>query len=85
MRGFVRLSKDKGIVYFKNGSKIESYSMDSVRGSRAKICVADEALQMSQDDIDSALSPVRNATRLICQNYGFKDLPSKIISISSAS
>ena len=39
----VVISKDKGVVRFLNASKIESFSLSTVVGERAKVVVIDEA------------------------------------------
>lgn len=84
-RSYVKISKDHSSVTYKNGSTIESCSMDSVRGKRAKIVVVDQALLVSQEDLDAIVSPLKNFTRLNAFTYGFQDYKSKSISISSAS
>lgn len=83
-RTLVQLSKDKGKCSFKNGSTMESYALDSMRGLRAKIIIVDEALEMDQEALDAIVSPLKNYRRDISYNYGFKDFPSKSISITSA-
>ena len=83
-RAAVRLSQNKGICELKNGSKIESYSLGTFRGNRAKIIVIDEAPEVKKDDIDAIAKPVRNTTRDICVQRGFPDYGSKMISITSA-
>lgn len=83
-RSLVQLSADKGKVYYKNGSKIESFAVDSMRGQRAKIVVCDEDAYMDQDQEYAVVSPVLNYRRDISFNYGFPDYNSKKISITSA-
>ena len=83
-RSLVQLSKDKGIARYKNGSKIESFSMESMRGQRAKVIVIDETRDVDYDLMDAIVSPVRNYRRDISFNYGFSDYSSKAIRISSA-
>ena len=83
-RNLVQLSKDKGVARYKNGSKIESFSMESMRGQRAKVVIIDEARDVDYEAIGAVVSPVRNYRRDISFNYGFKDYASKIIRISSA-
>ena len=80
----VQLSRAKGICRLKNGSKIESYSMGTLRGARAKIVVCDEAPEIKKGDLEAVARPVRNTTREVCIQNGFKDYPSKIVSITSA-
>lgn len=83
-RSLVSLAKEKGLARYKNGSKIESFSMDSMRGQRAKIVVIDETRDVDYDQIEAIVSPVRNYRRDISFNYGFSDYASKVIRISSA-
>lgn len=83
-RSLIQLSKDKGKCTFKNGSVMESFALDSMRGQRAKIVIVDEALEMDQNLLDSIVSPLKNFRRNLCYNYDFKDYPSKSISITSA-
>lgn len=80
----VVVSRSKGIVRFKNGSKIESYSLGTFRGARAKIIVIDEAPEVKKDDLTAVVKPVRNCTRDNAIQYGFKDYASKMVSITSA-
>lgn len=80
----VQLSRSKGICRLKNGSKIESYSIGTFRGARAKIIVIDEAPEVKKDDLDAIAKPVRNTTREICVQKEFLDYSSKMISITSA-
>jgi len=80
----VQLSRNKGICTLKNGSKIESYSVGTMRGNRAKIMVIDESPEVKADDLDAVIGPVRNTRRDICHQRGIADYPSKTISITSA-
>ena len=80
----VQLSRNKGICTLKNGSKIESYSVGTMRGNRAKIMVIDESPEVKADDLDAVIGPVRNTKRDICHQSGIADYPSKTISITSA-
>lgn len=80
----VVINQEKGYVYFKNGSKIESYTLTRIVGERAKVLVIDEAPKASEQDIKKGASPVTNYTRDICLQYGYEDFDSKIISITSA-
>lgn len=80
----VQLSRSKGKCKLKNGSQIESYSIGTFRGNRAKIIVIDEAPEVKKDDLEAIAKPVRNTTREICVQKGFPDYPSKMISITSA-
>ena len=80
----VQLSRNKGICTLKNGSKIESYSVGTMCGNRAKIMVIDESPEVKADDLDAVIGPVRNTKRDICHQRGIADYPSKTISITSA-
>ena len=80
----VIVNRSKGIVRFKNGSKIESYSIGTFRGTRAKIIVVDEAPEVKKEDLTAIVKPVRNCTRDNCIQYSIPDYKSKLISITSA-
>lgn len=80
----VVISKEKGVCWFKNGSKIESYSLSAVVGERAKILIIDEAPKASEQEVKKNATPVMNYTRDICLQYGYEDFDSKLISITSA-
>lgn len=82
---YVRLQKDKSSCQFKNGSSIQSYSLESARGQRAKIVVVDERLDTPAQVISAVVEPIKNFRRPISRDYGFQDYPSKTVSISSAS
>ena len=83
-KSLVQVSKDSSSCTLKNGSKLISASIDSARGIRAKVIIIDEALDVDQDELEAVVSPIRNTTREVCFNYGFKDYPSKTITITSA-
>lgn len=83
-KNLVTLSKDKGKCTFKNGSVMESFSIESMRGLRAKIVVIDECPEVDQESQDAIVSPIKNYSRDISFNYGFQDFRSKTISITSA-
>lgn len=83
-KSLVQVSKDSSSCTLKNGSKLISASIDSARGIRAKIIIIDEALDVDQDTLEAVVSPIRNTTREVCFNYGFKDFHSKTITITSA-
>lgn len=83
-RSLVQLSKDKGKAMYKNGSTIESFAIQSMRGLRAKIVVIDECPEVDQADQDAIVSPIKNYRREISFNYGFKDYASKTVNITSA-
>ena len=79
----VVIAKDKGVVRFKNGSKIESYSISSVVGERAKIVLADEVARIGEQQLKQNALPVANYTRDICIQNGYEDFDSKIITFTS--
>ena len=83
-RSLVQLAKDKGKCTLKNGSFIESFSISTMRGRRAKICVIDEAPLVSKEDQDAIVAPVKNYRREISFNYNFSDYSSKTVNITSA-
>lgn len=78
------LTRNKGLCVLKNGSRIESFSIGTFRGNRAKVIVVDEAPEVKKVDLEEVARPVRNATRSHCIQKGIKDYPSKIVSITSA-
>lgn len=80
----VQLSRNKGVCRLKNGSIIESFSIGTFRGIRAKIVVIDEAPEVNKEDLEAVIKPVRNTTREICIQHKFKDYSSKLVSITSA-
>lgn len=80
----VQLSRNKGICTLKNGSKIESFSVGTMRGIRAKIVVIDESPEVKADDLDAVIAPVKNTKRDICHQRNMADYPSKTVSITSA-
>ena len=80
----VQINPHKGVCWLKSGSKIESYSMGTFRGNRAKILICDEAPEIKKADLDAVAKPVMNETRDICIQRGIEDYDSKMISITSA-
>lgn len=80
----VQINPHKGVCWLKSGSKIESYSMGTLRGNRAKILICDEAPEIPKNDLDAVAKPIMNETRDICIQRGIEDYPSKIVSITSA-
>ena len=80
----VQINPHKGVCWLKSGSKIESYSMGTLRGNRAKILIVDEAPEIPKHDLDAVAKPIMNETRDICIQRGISDYDSKIISITSA-
>ena len=80
----VQINPHKGVCWLKSGSKIESYSMGTLRGNRAKILICDEAPEIPKNELDAVAKPIMNETRDICIQREIEDYPSKIISITSA-
>lgn len=80
----VIISRSKSECFLKNGSKIRSYSVGTLRGQRAKIVIIDEAPEVKEKDLQAIIGPIRNETRQICFENGCKDYNSKLISITSA-
>ena len=80
----VQINPHKGVCWLKSGSKIESYSMGTLRGNRAKILICDEAPDIPKNDLDAVAKPIMNETRDICLQRNIADYDSKIISITSA-
>lgn len=83
-KNLVSVQKDSSKCTLKNGSELISASIESARGIRAKVIIVDEALDVDQAELEAVVSPIRNTTREVCFNYGFKDYPSKTITITSA-
>ena len=83
-KSLVQLSKDSATCTLKNGSTLISTSLESGRGIRGKIIISDEALDVDVEQFEAVAAPIRNTTREIAFNYGFKDFPSKTITITSA-
>lgn len=80
----VQINPHKGVCWLKSGSKIESYSMGTLRGNRAKILICDEAPEIPKNELDAVAKPIMNETRDICIQRGIEDYDSKIVSITSA-
>ncbi len=80
----VNVNANKGVVRFGNGSKIESYSLGTFLGSRAKVIVVDEAPEVKEYILSKVVKPVRNTTRSHCVANDIPDYPSKLVSITSA-
>lgn len=83
-KSLVQLAKDKGKCTLKNGSFIESFSIDSMRGLRLKIAIIDESPEVDQESQDAIVSPTKNYRREISFNYDFPDYSSKTVNITSA-
>jgi hypothetical protein len=84
IHGEVSVARHKAVCRLKNGSKIESFSMGTFRGNRAKVLVIDEAPEVKREDLTAIARPVLNTTREVCIQLGIKDYPSKTVSITSA-
>lgn len=80
----VNVNRSKGTVRFANESRIESFSLGTFLGSRAKMIIVDEAPEVKKYVLDKVVKPVRNTTRSHCVSLGIKDYPSKMVSITSA-
>lgn len=78
------MTRNKSVCRLKNGSILESFSLGTFRGNRAKVIVVDEAPEVSEKDLQEIVKPVRNYTRDHCIQVGIEDYPSKMISITSA-
>ena len=83
-KSLVQVSKDSASCTLKNGSTLMSTSLESGRGIRGKIIISDEALDVDVEQFEAVAAPIRNTTREIAFNYGFKDFQSKTITITSA-
>jgi len=83
-KSLVQVSKDSAMCTLKNGSTLMSTSLESGRGIRGKVIISDEALDVDVEQFEAIAAPIRNTTREIAFNYGFKDYQSKTITITSA-
>lgn len=94
VKGDIKISKDRGIVNFKNGSTISAMAAgaegDSIRGERFKIIFMDEAAFID-DDYTRSLRPTLNSVRLqimhirqILDDENYPSEPSRFIESSSA-
>lgn len=83
-RTLVQISKDKGKLTLKNGSTIESFPLEAMRGQRLKIVIIDESLDVDPDKQESIVAPTRNHRRYTYYSYGVPDFQSKTINITSA-
>lgn len=83
-RNPVNVNRSKGIIRFANMSKIETYSLGTFLGSRAKFIIVDEAPEVKEATLMKVVKPVRNTSRSHCVANGIKDYPSKMVSITSA-
>lgn len=80
----ISINGEQSSCELKNGSKIFSKSLASARGTRAKLIIVDECLDIDQELLSSIVFPIRNAKRDITINYGFKDFQSKLVCLTSA-
>lgn len=80
----VQLSRNKGICTLRNGSKIESFGIGTMRGNRAKIVVIDESPEVKNDDINAIIAPVKNIKRAVSHQLRIPDFPPKTVFITSA-
>lgn len=83
-KNVVQVTSDRAICRLKNGSKIETFSVATMRGQRAKIVVVDESPEVDEEDLNAIISPVKNFKRDVTHTYGIPDYPSKVVNISSA-
>ena len=67
-RNLVQLQSDKGKASYKNGSKMESFAVKSMRGQRAKVVIVDEIPEVDQAALDAIVSPILNYRRDISFN-----------------
>lgn len=82
--GIVRMNKGELRCVLKNGSVIAARTIGTMRGQRAKVIVIDEAPEVSKEDINAVVNPVKNYSRMEMTQLGLADYPSKSISITSA-
>jgi hypothetical protein len=80
----IQLGTDKARCVLKNGSVIESFALEATRGLDAQLTIADEVLDIDQDDLESKLAPTRNRRRHISITYEFPDMKPKALFITSA-
>ena len=83
-RSLIQISGDKSRCEFKNGSVIESFSLSSARGLRAKVVIIDEALELDQDTLDAITDPMKNFMRANARDFGCYEYASKTVAITSA-
>lgn len=83
-KSLVQISKNGARCRLKNGSSIEAYAVESMRGLRAKVVIVDETPELEMALLKSIVSPLKNYKRDICFNYNFDDYPSKSIEMTSA-
>ena len=83
-KSLVQISKDSAMCTLKNGSTLLSTSLESGRGIRGKVIISDEALDVDVERFEAIAAPIRNTTRELAFNYGFKDFQSKTVTITSA-
>jgi len=80
----VNVNANKGVVRFGNGSKIESYSLGTFLGSRAKVIVVDEAPEVKEYVLSKVVKPVRLRHVPIVLQTTSLTYPYKLVSITSA-
>ena len=83
-RTLVKAQKDYGKCTFKNGSVIETHTLESMRGLRATIIIVDEALEVDINELNGIVAPILNYRRDLAREYEFKDYQTKMIAITSA-
>lgn len=80
----VAISKQGAEARFKNGTTIKAMALESARGQRGKVLWQDESLQVDQETYNAIAEPIKNTTRFNAASYGFKDMSSKTICLTSA-
>lgn len=83
-KDLIPISAEKGVVTFKNGSTIESFTLTRVVGERAKVLILDEGPRADENMVKKNASPILNYTRDVCLQKGYEDFESKFICITSA-
>ena len=74
----VQLSRNKGICTLKNGSKIESFSVGTMRGNRAKIVVIDESPEVKA-------TVIQPDTKEMFDDDKYRDVNAEILSAGGIS
>lgn len=77
-------NKGKLTARFINKSVIECYSVSSMRGIHVKAVILDEAPEVKEEDVAAIVAPITMERRPVTTRFGWKDFPSKIITLTSA-
>lgn len=83
-KSLVSINKNGARCRFKNGSTMDAYAVESMRGLRGKIIVVDETPELDMAMLKSVVSPIKNYKRDLCFTYGFPDFPTKNVEMTSA-